>query len=155
MSPCTVIPYPIVVPLKQLYLIQLLYPSSSPSPSHMPTHMYYLLLLYLVQYSSHKQPIPSPTHAHNFIALAYVVIMYSHPRKPAQPYWDHQTSIFPHQPICLRQHHSSCFIQQQTSRSRTSPSTGKTGYQDWVRSIYWDGGFATWTVGYILLWRRT
>ena len=54
-----------------------------------------------------------------------------------------------------RQYHSSCFIPQQTSRSRTSPSPGKTGYQDWVRSVYWDGGLAAWTVGYILLTTMT
>ena len=60
----------------------------------------------------------------------------------------------PHQPICHRQHNSSCFIPQQTSRRRTSSSPGKTGYQDWVRSVYWDSGLAAWTVGYVLLWQR-
>ena len=144
--------------LAQLYLIQLLYPSSSytlsnsgtpsSSPAPPPTcpHTCTTLYCYTLPNTQPQTADPSPTHAHNFIALAYVVIMYSHPRKPAQPHWDHQTSIFSHQPICLRQHHSFCFIQQQhhsscliqqpTSRSRTSPSTSKTGYQDRVRSIY-------------------
>ena len=133
-TPQAVIPYPIVVP-----------PQAAHPPSYMPTHTHYLVLLYLAQYSATTSRSFSHTRS-QLHSLAYVVIMYSHPRKPAQPHWDHQTSIFPHQPICLRQrhsscfiqqqHHSSCFIQQPTSRSRTSPSTSKTGYQDRVRSIY-------------------